>query len=123
MAPIKSNSPFASYFDFFSKSGKDAVTPAPGPFDFTINGASKYLPTGWDSGLNAGPYTMVIGSSPITVTIKLWGGGGGSGDYFGQGGGGGYTTATSTLTAGQTYTIVVGPVSYTHLTLPTKRIV
>ena len=29
MAPIKSNNPYASYFDFFSKSGIDAVTPAP----------------------------------------------------------------------------------------------
>ena len=31
MAPIKSNSPFASYFDFFSKTGKDAVSPVPPP--------------------------------------------------------------------------------------------
>ena len=121
MAPIKTNNPYASYFDFFSRSGTDAVTPEPPPFDFTINGASKYLPTGWDSGLNAGPYTMVIGSSPITVTIKLWGGGGGSGTYFGQGGGGGYTTATSTLTAGQTYTIVVGRGGNGDSTIPSPN--
>ena len=89
MAPIKTNNPVASYFDFFSRSGTDAVTPEPPPFDFTINGASKYLPTGWDSGLNAGPYTMIIGSSPITVTIKMWGGGGGSGASLAGGGGAG----------------------------------
>ena len=28
MAPIKSNNPYASYFDFFSKSGSDAVNEA-----------------------------------------------------------------------------------------------
>ena len=31
MAPIKTNNPYASYFDFFSKTGKDAVTPEPPP--------------------------------------------------------------------------------------------
>ena len=28
MAPIKSNNPYASYFDFFSRSGSDAVNEA-----------------------------------------------------------------------------------------------
>ena len=31
MAPIKSNIPVSSYFDFFSKTGTDAVNPAPTP--------------------------------------------------------------------------------------------
>ena len=31
MAPIKTNNPYASYFDFFSKTGKDAVSPVPPP--------------------------------------------------------------------------------------------
>ena len=29
MAPIKTNNPYASYFDFFSRTGKDAVSAAP----------------------------------------------------------------------------------------------
>ena len=40
MAPIKSNSLFASYFDFFSKTGKDAVTPAP-PIVLEASGGTK----------------------------------------------------------------------------------
>ena len=40
MAPIKSNSPFARYFDFFSKTGKDAVTPAP-PIVLEASGGTK----------------------------------------------------------------------------------
>ena len=35
MAPIKSNRTLASYFDFFSKSGTDAVNPAPVPITAT----------------------------------------------------------------------------------------
>ena len=31
MAPIKTNNPYASYFDFFSKTGTDAANPAPVP--------------------------------------------------------------------------------------------
>ena len=38
MAPIKSNNPFASYFDFFSKSGLDAVSSAPVPEGITATG-------------------------------------------------------------------------------------
>ena len=85
-----------------------AYSQSSSPSDFTINGVAQSLPTGWDSGLNAGRYTMVIGSSPITVTLKMWGAGGGCGPYHGHGGGGGYSTATATLAAGQTYSIVVG---------------
>ena len=39
MAPIKTNNPYASYFDFFSRSGTDAVSPVPPPV-FSASGGN-----------------------------------------------------------------------------------
>ena len=66
MAPIKSNRPVARYFDFFSKTGKDAVTPAPL--------APSY-----------------VGASGA---FAAWGAGGGGGEEGCYGGGGGCAVGT-----------------------------
>ena len=50
MAPIKSNNPFASYFDFFGKSGLDAVTPAPLPAPPGITATGGVISDYEDSG-------------------------------------------------------------------------
>ena len=45
MAPIKTNNPYASYFDFFSRTGTDAVTAAPpgaSPAGLTATGGVHY---------------------------------------------------------------------------------
>ena len=85
MAPIKSNNPFASYFDFFSKSGLDAVTPEPPPpSGLTATGGiiSDYESSGtyYRAHLFTSSGTFVvsaIGDLPSNVAILAAGGGGG----------------------------------------------
>ena len=93
MAPIKSNSPFASYFDFFSKTGLDAVNPAPPPA-VEASGGTKI-------NYNDVNYHVFTGTAPFStpadfdtnINYIIIGGGGGSGfsspsGHGGQGGGG-----------------------------------
>ena len=95
MAPIKSNSPFASYFDFFSKTGTDAVTPAPGPAA-TGGSISYYSGKTIHVFTSTADFTNVSGS-PLTVDhlVIAAGGGGGSGGGSGAGGGGAGGVRTS----------------------------
>ena len=84
MAPIKTNNPYASYFDFFSRTGKDAVTAAPG-------GAAGLTATGGfindytDSGTvyrahvftTAGTFTVadlgnICRESDVSANIQAW---------------------------------------------------
>ena len=101
MAPIKTNNPYASYFDFFSRSGTDAVTPAPSPVSgLTATGGiiSDYE----DSGtyyrahiFNASGALNVqsVGTLPASIDYLVIGGGGGGAAYQGGGGGaGGFRT-------------------------------
>jgi len=93
MAPIKSNSPFASYFDFFSKTGKDAVSPYVAPV-VEASGGTKI-------NYNDVNYHVFTGTAPFStpaefnanINYVIIGGGGGSGfsspsGHGGQGGGG-----------------------------------
>lgn len=103
--------PRASFGYRFGKTGKRASSlQAPAQANtFTIDGTPYSLPIGWNSGLTAGEYTMVVGPTPMTATVKLWGAGGGLGSQpSGGGGGGGYATGTAVFQAGSTYKIIVG---------------
>ena len=137
MAPIKSNNPFASYFDFFSKSGLDAVTPASLPEGLTATGGviSDYTVPG---GLYrahvftaSGTFAVSsVGNLPASVEYVVVAGGGGGG--LGGGGAGGYRSsvtgensggggsAETALTVSATsYTISVGAGGVGSSTWPT----
>ena len=105
MAPIKTNNPYASYFDFFSKTGKDAVTPYVAPVsgltatggvisDYESGGnryrAHIFTSTG---ALNVTALSGDASSYPNTVEYLVMAGGGGAGvDLYGpspRGAGGG----------------------------------
>ena len=102
MAPIKTNNPYASYFDFFSKTGTDAVNPAsvsaPG---LTATGGiiSDYE----DGGIyyrahiftNSGTFDVTqLGAAPADLEYLVVAGGGGGGCHSaGGGGGGGYRSS------------------------------
>ena len=107
MAPIKTNNPYASYFDFFSRSGTDAVTPEPPPTSgLTATGG---IISDYESGGNryrAHVFTSTgalnvtaLGTLGNTIDYLLVGGGGGGGSANGGGGGAGevlYKTNIST---------------------------
>ena len=88
MAPIKSNSPFASYFDFFSKTGKDAVSPyvapvveASGGTKINHNNVNYHVFTG------TGPFSAP-GDFSHNINYIILGGGGGAGYSSPSGNGG-----------------------------------
>jgi hypothetical protein len=73
-----------------------AVTTTPAVFTYT--GAAQ---------------TYTVPSGVTSITVKLWGAGGGGGYYGGwsagfSGGGGGFTQGAIAVSAGQTYTVIVG---------------
>jgi len=110
MAPIKSNSPFASYFDFFSKTGKDAVTPEPPPLS-PLSGSGGTKTTSGDYTIHTftSPGTFSVASGEANISYLVIGGGG-SGGSLGGGGGAGLVKYKSAepLTPG-TYPVTVGP--------------
>ena len=86
MAPIKSNNPFASYFDFFSKSGLDAVNNPVAPQGMTASGGiiSDYEVSGtyYRAHVFSSSGTFVVsdlGSLGTTVEYLVVAGGGGGG--------------------------------------------
>ena len=95
MAPIKSNNPYASYFDFFSKSGLDAVSSAPVPEGITATGG---IISDYESGgkkyrshvfTSAGTFSVSdLGNIASTIDYLVIGGGGGGGSLGGGGGAG-----------------------------------
>ena len=112
MAPIKSNSPFASYFDFFSKTGKDAVSPVPPP-PFSASGGTKttsgdYTIHTFTTSTPAPESKLIIASGESNISYLVIGGGG-SGGSLGGGGGAGLIKYKSAepLTPG-TYPVTVG---------------
>ena len=99
MAPIKSNRPVASYFDFFSKTGKDAVSAAPPPPGPTLEATGGTVSGGVEPGngykyhlfLENGNFVVASGTSDIEVLV-IAGGGGSGWDAAGGGGAGGVRT-------------------------------
>ena len=100
MAPIKTNNPYASYFDFFSRSGTDAVTPEPPPSGLTATGG---IISDYESGGNTYRAHIFTSSGALNVTalgtlgntvdfLVVAGGGGGGPDIGGGGGAGGVRT-------------------------------
>ena len=79
MAPIKSNNPFASYFDFFGKSGLDAVTPAPLPAPPGITATGGVISDYEDSGTlyrahvftSSGALNVTIGSVVYALPLEI----------------------------------------------------
>ena len=56
---------------------------------------------------SAGTYTVTVPAGAVQMTAKLWGAGGG-GSPAATGGGGAFVQQTLTVSAGQTFTVVVG---------------
>ena len=100
MAPIKTNNPYASYFDFFSRTGKDAVTPEPPPLSgLTATGGviSDYEDSGTyyrahvftSSGALNVTDTGDFGTTVEYLVVAGGGAGGGPGNTSGGAGGSG----------------------------------
>ena len=84
---IKSNNLLASYHDFFSRSGKDAVSPAPIPVPFTATGGTEYTPgNGYKYHLFDAPGDFTTSGDPIPMHIVVIGGGGAGGNWIRTGG-------------------------------------
>jgi hypothetical protein len=98
MAPLRSlGNIFSAFDDFYARTGKDAVTPDPGPFsasggdqELTITGYKVHIFT------TTGPSTFVVSGNPGPVEyLVVAGGGSGGGEYGGGGGAGGLRTNLS----------------------------
>ena len=90
MAPIKSNRTLASYFDFFSKSGTDAVNPAPPPPPpVEASGGTKITH-------NNVVYHIFTGTAPFNAPADF----NRDINYIIIGGGGGAATSTPSGSAG-----------------------
>ena len=92
MAPIKSNNPSASYFNFFSKSGTDASGSAPEPLNAsggTTTAAGITPGNGYRYHVFTSPGTFEVSSGQANVEYLVVGGGGQAGGYYGGGAGGG----------------------------------
>ena len=115
---IKSNNTAAAFHDFFSRSGKDAVSPAPPPpLPFEATGGASYVPGDgykyhYFATVGDSSFT-VVGSSTCDVFVVGGGGGGAAGSnnggFGGGGGGAGGIAYKSGLEIGPgTYTVTVG---------------
>ena len=90
---IKSTNRVESYYNYFAESGKDAVTPKPGPFEATGGFLNDYESGGqWYRShifLNPGTFEVPSEVQPGTCDYLVIGGGGGGGNCNGGGGGAG----------------------------------
>lgn len=109
---IKSNNLFADYYDFFSRSGKDAVRPAPAGLQASGgNIANGIQPgNGWTYHVFTQPGTFTVSNGSGTVQYVVIGGGGGGGneDVGGGGGAGAFITGSTTISSPQGITIGQG---------------
>jgi len=73
-------------------------------------GTSSPIPNGLTAYTTAGTYTWTAPAGVTRVRVRVWGGGGGGGgNHAGSGGGGGgYAESIVNVTAGTSYTVVVG---------------
>ena len=118
MAPIKSNNPLASFFDFFSKSGTDASDPYD-PSNAKATGGTIAEPgNGYVYHVFTAPDTIVATGADVNdVDWLVVAGGGAGGNYYGGGGGaGGYRVRSPNagpLKSPTTITISSSPISIT----------
>ena len=111
---VRSTNPIQSFFDDFYRSGKDAVTAAPIPSDFSASGGTTSTAGGRKYHVFAAPNTsplsqdFEITSGTKTVTYLVVGGGGGGGGPFGGGGGAGGVKTRSVPLGPGTYAVVAG---------------
>jgi len=89
MAPIKSNSPFASYFDFFGKSGELLPEPPFGASGGTLEPAGIEPGNGYKYHVFTSPGNFEVTGKAGTVEFLIVAGGGGPINGSGGGGGGG----------------------------------
>ena len=130
MAPIKTNNPVASYFDFFSKTGKDAVSPvSPPPVEASGGNINGVTPgNGYKYHVFTGNGNFVVTQGGV-VEILLVGGGGPSGTTINNsnvgtcaGGGGGGVVHAPVYTIGSgTHPIVIGDPAPQPITPGTNR--
>ena len=103
MAPLRSLGNIRSAFDdFYARTGKDAVTPAPSPTGLTATGGtiSDYTDSGstYRAHIFTSSGTFVVsdlGSISSNVEYLVVAGGGGGGSSAGGGGAGGFRTNVS----------------------------
>jgi hypothetical protein len=126
MAPIKTNNPYASYFDFFSRSGTDASSAAP-PGAVSGLTATGGVISDYESGGNTYRAHIFTSSGALNVTalgnlpasveyLVVAGGGGGGAQGAGSGGGGAgglRTNLSGHPLAGAAFPVTAGPTSYT----------
>ena len=100
---IKSNNPAASYFDFFSKSGTDAVNSSGGSEDSPITATGGIISNYEVSGTHYRAHTFtlirsfVVTSGEDNIEYLVVAGGGGGGLLGGGGGAGGFRTNTDVI--------------------------
>ena len=109
---IKSNNLLADYHDFFSRSGKDAVSAA-APGSFSTSGgnvANGNEPgNGWTYHVFTQPGTFTVSGSGTVQYVVIGGGGGGGNENVGGGGGAGaFITGSTTVSSPQSITIGQG---------------
>ena len=108
---IKSTNRVESYYNYFAESGKDAVTPKPGPPVEASGGViSDYTdPNGtWRSHIFTAPGTFVVTVGGSVQYLIIGGGGAARGDWPGGGGAGGVAHAENWPMTPGTYPVVVG---------------
>ena len=111
---IKSNNLLATYHDFFSRSGKDAVKPYVAPVGLQASGGNvadgNQPGNGWTYHVFTQPGTFTVSSGSGTVHYVVIGGGGGGGneDVGGGGGAGAFITGSTTISSPQPITIGQG---------------
>ena len=109
---IKSNNLAASFHDFFSRSGKDAVKPYVAPVGLQASGGNiadgNQPGNGWTYHVFTQPGTFTVSSGSGTVQYVIIGGGGGGGNEDVGGGGGAGALATGSVTVSSPQPITVG---------------
>jgi len=107
---IRSTSSLQSFFDDFLQSGKDAVTPPPGPFSATGGNATSTPGNGYTYHVFTGNGTFVVSGNPGPVEYLVVASGGGGGARHGSGGGAGglRTNVSGNPLAGSPMTLSAG---------------
>ena len=119
MAPLRSLGNIRSAFDdFYARTGKDAVSPAPTSYEATGGNAVSSPGNGYKYHLFTSPGNFVVSGRPGSVEYLVVASGGSGGSRHGSGGGAGglRTNVSGNPKAGPALT--VGPGSYAVVVAP-----